>query len=656
MEVCKKINMLILLVFILPIFATSQQCADDGLKLSTPEECMRECSKNETRKICYYFFSLEFFPALSSACEMCQPTTTQGLKNKADCECILVDGVERTVFSVNRMIPGPHIQVCKNDYIVVDVENMAEGVGATMHWHGLFQRNYQHYDGVPYVTQCPIEAFDTFRYQFLAAESGTFFYHSHVSVHRLDGQYGPLIIREPREEDPNSQYYEVDDPAHVILISDWMHELATERFPGLRKRWSTQRAENILINGRGTYTFENGTETDVDLETFYVQPNTTHRFRLINAFTTVCLAQLSIEDHKLLLIAQDAANIEPVEVNTIIIGSGERVDFVINTNNDVKTYWIQVRGLGECQETEVNQLAKLQYQGDEDSDSASDPPTYSDGLLRGTLYNPLDGSCDPAEETFCASNLKTADPFDEEILKPDPDVQIYLPFWFHNFNETNTFNVLYGSDPENYPVFFSPQATDPLVSVLGNVTFKSPSAPPLTEPEGYEYFCDSPDSNYCKEHAVDRTPCSCTHVQNVPLNSIVEVIIYDKQRLPTLNHPFHLHGGNFYVLDMGSLPEQDNLSESDIEKVMARHQKRLRLHKGYDRPSAKDSIIVPQGGWVIFRFRADNPGYWAFHCHFDWHSITGMQLIFHIGLDSDLPSTPSGFPRCGSFKPPVCAP
>lgn len=75
-------------------------------------------------------------------------------------------------------------------------------------------------------------------------------------------------------------------------------------------------------------------------------------------------------------------------------------------------------------------------------------------IINFQLYNPLDGSCDPEEENFCASNLKTADPFDQEILKPDPDIQIYLPFWFHNFNETNTFDVLYGSDPENYPVFF----------------------------------------------------------------------------------------------------------------------------------------------------------------------------------------------------------
>ncbi|XP_053593021.1 uncharacterized protein LOC103578078 [Microplitis demolitor] len=630
------------------------QCVSNGLKLSMPEECTRKCTKDEPPKICYYFFSLELFPALSNACELCKPTTRQGLKNKPECACILVDGIERTVFSVNRMIPGPQIQVCKNDYIVVDVENMAEGIATTMHWHGLYQENYQHYDGVPFVTQCPIESFDTFRYQFAAAQSGTYFWHSHVAFHRLDGQHGPLIIREPLEDDPSAQYYDFDEPEHVILISDWMHELATERFPGMRHRLSGQTPSNILINGRGTYKSEDGTETDIELETFDVKPNARYRFRLINAFTSVCLAQFNIEDHQLLLIAQDGVNVEPVNVDTIVIGSGERIDFVINTNNtDVKTYWIQVRGLGECQETEVNQLAKLQYQGSDQQDSdPSDPPTYSDGLTRGILYNPLDASCNPEEGTICSSNLKTAAPFDEEILKVQPDVQIRLPFWHHNYNRTNTFDILYNPDPKKYAKYFLALHNNPLVSVVDDIIFKTPSAPPLTEPEGRNYFCDGPDSDYCKAKN-GSMHCSCTHVRNIPLHSIVEVVIYDRTLLPWMIHPFHLHGGHFHVFEIGSLPDQSDLSNEDIDKVMTKHRERL-VNKSYDRPSAKDSILVPQGGWVIFRFHANNPGYWLFHCHFDWHSITGMKLIFHVGSDSDLPPAPPNFPRCGSFKPPIC--
>lgn len=63
------------------------------------------------------------------------------------------------------MIPGPSIQVCQGDKVVVDVENHMEGMEVTLHWHGVWQRGSQYYDGVPYVTQCPIQEGNTFRYK-----------------------------------------------------------------------------------------------------------------------------------------------------------------------------------------------------------------------------------------------------------------------------------------------------------------------------------------------------------------------------------------------------------------------------------------------------------------------------------------------------------
>lgn len=62
------------------------------------------------------------------------------------------------------MLPGPSIQVCENDKVVIDVENHMEGMEVTIHWHGIWQRGSQYYDGVPFVTQCPIQQGNTFRY------------------------------------------------------------------------------------------------------------------------------------------------------------------------------------------------------------------------------------------------------------------------------------------------------------------------------------------------------------------------------------------------------------------------------------------------------------------------------------------------------------
>lgn len=72
------------------------------------------------------------------------------------------------------------LQVCEGDKVVVDLHNQMEGLEVTIHWHGIHQRGSQYYDGVPFVTQCPIAAGNTFRYQWVAGNAGTHFYHAHT--------------------------------------------------------------------------------------------------------------------------------------------------------------------------------------------------------------------------------------------------------------------------------------------------------------------------------------------------------------------------------------------------------------------------------------------------------------------------------------------
>lgn len=103
-----------------------------------------------------YFFGLIKFESLNflysklRACNRC----AQG--NITDCfnlHCLPMDGIERGVMSINRLIPGPYIHVCKDDLIVVDVVNMMGGTATTLHWHGLHMRDTPFMDGVPFITQ-----------------------------------------------------------------------------------------------------------------------------------------------------------------------------------------------------------------------------------------------------------------------------------------------------------------------------------------------------------------------------------------------------------------------------------------------------------------------------------------------------------------------
>ena len=65
----------------------------------------------------------------------------------------------------------------------------------------------------------------------------------------LDGQYGGLIVRDPPSKDPHYQLFDKDEI--IIFLSDWMHELSVERYPGWYRHDLGQIAKNILINGLG---------------------------------------------------------------------------------------------------------------------------------------------------------------------------------------------------------------------------------------------------------------------------------------------------------------------------------------------------------------------------------------------------------------------
>lgn len=82
------------------------------------------------------------------------------------------DGFQRGILTINFQLPGPSIVVCRDDIVIVDVRNVAEGLSTSIHFHGMRQIDTQWMDGVPYVTQCPIPYGSVFRYIFKADDGG----------------------------------------------------------------------------------------------------------------------------------------------------------------------------------------------------------------------------------------------------------------------------------------------------------------------------------------------------------------------------------------------------------------------------------------------------------------------------------------------------
>lgn len=113
------------------------------------------------------------------------------------------------------------------------------------------------------------------------------------------------------------------------------------------------------------------------------------------------------------------------------------------------------------------------------------------------------------------------------------------------------------------------------------------------------------------------------------------------------NHPFHMHGYNFRVVAMqkvGGNVTVGQVKDMDANGTISRNL--------LDAP-LKDTVTIPDGGYTILRFEADNPGFWLFHCHLEFHAEIGMALVFKVGENHQMPSVPPNFPKCGNYLPQV---
>ncbi len=104
-------------------------------------------------------------------------------------------------YTVNGTSPGPTIRAREGQLIEVRFTNDSVPGGVTLHWHGVSVPNAM--DGVAGVTQDALPPGQSFTYRFVAAQAGTYWYHSHQVSHEqvIGGLYGALVI-EPKGGTP----------------------------------------------------------------------------------------------------------------------------------------------------------------------------------------------------------------------------------------------------------------------------------------------------------------------------------------------------------------------------------------------------------------------------------------------------------------------
>ncbi|QNP74737.1 multicopper oxidase family protein [Streptomyces roseirectus] len=110
----------------------------------------------------------------------------------------LASGREIDAWTYDGRLPGPALTATEGDLIEVTLRNSDIQTGVTAHWHGYDVPCGE--DGVPDLTQRPVEPGEEFVYRFRADQVGTYWYHTHEASDPAvrKGLYGTLVVT-PRE-------------------------------------------------------------------------------------------------------------------------------------------------------------------------------------------------------------------------------------------------------------------------------------------------------------------------------------------------------------------------------------------------------------------------------------------------------------------------
>lgn len=195
-------------------------------------------------------------------------TTNLGPQNPVIFELLLTwgpvapNGHVRNGILMNGQFPGPTLELNQGDDVEFIVHNSLP-FATTIHAHGIDQVGTPWSDGVPGVSQRPIQPGQSFVYRWTATTYGTYWYHAHERSHIMDGLYGAIIIK-PSTTEPTAfgmiSEKSVDIDAMLkaeanptpMIVSDWISFTSDEVITlEIESGVDYICTDSVLINGMG---------------------------------------------------------------------------------------------------------------------------------------------------------------------------------------------------------------------------------------------------------------------------------------------------------------------------------------------------------------------------------------------------------------------
>ena len=591
-------------------------------------------------------------------------------------------GPERLAILTNGEFGGPVITVNAGDVLKVDIRNQMEkgydGFNATsIHYHGFSMRGVPYFDGVGFVSQCPLYPGNDMTAEFVVKEiPGTYMWHGHTHTLIADGLSGGLIVL---PETSNTGDRAEDD--HVIVLSDFFNDSAPVLSAGLNgvevpvmgsEEYATfswvGTPRSLLMNFKGCYADCNARvkgivevcTPDPECESRYVlnvKPKTTVRIRFIGAgslvYQTICF-----EGHNITLIEEDARAVEPLPLGECVdVNLGQRMDILLTTKDERElnqtSFWISGRG-GKSGTPASYGVLQYITGSEQTAGGVSLPPSappqpidtpikWSNSGFSKNIVSPKSRNLPTYITDGTLPNKRAVVEISEPIMQQTGQDRIALS------------NVVYLATPScNNALelaangeWLSQESNPYLIDSAEDVErINITDIPGLGEESG------SGDSYVLLNLAFNTSlmpqqPIAGRQVLELNSNDVVDVLIQNNKDdsfggldapgpgLLEFEHPIHLHGQHFFVLGQG----KGNFLSLEKEKP-------LDTLLNFENPPEVDTFTLPSNGWLYLRFRASNPGVWPMHCHIAWHEWMGQLLLFAEDVEN-IPSIPSGIlPEC----------
>jgi FtsP/CotA-like multicopper oxidase with cupredoxin domain len=498
-------------------------------------------------------------------------------------------GHPRNAIAVNGSIPMPTLHFTEGDSAVIYVHNQLN-VETSIHWHGLLLPNQ--YDGVPYLTTQPIQPGQTHLYTFRLKQHGTYWYHSHSRLQEQSGMYGALII-EKKKDDPTTRA--IDQlPEYTLLLSDWTDEKPFEVHRKLHhatdwyaiRKGSTQSYWEAIKEGYTGTKINNEWKrmlamdvSDVYYDQFTAngkpedeatefKPGQKIRLRIINGSSSTYF-WLQYAGGKITVVANDGPDIEPVDVDRMLIAVAETYDVVLSIPAAGTSFEFLATSEDRTKSTSL-------WLGDGIRQLADPMPKlkYFEGMKMMNGMMKMNGDLDDMGMKMSLQQMDMNVVMYPEITKSE---------------KRKVKNDIHGEDQ------YTSNALSEIVT-LNYAMLRSPVKTKLPDAPVKEFHFNLTGNMNRYVWTLNNKTVSETDKILIHKGENVKIILYNGSMM---RHPMHLHGHFFRLLN----GQGDYAPLKNVVDIM---------------PMETDTL----------EFAATESNDWFFHCHILYHMMSGMGRIF----------------------------